>query len=203
MARPVVPGRFVARDATDGCHQRPYLTLTTFYALAGQPQKARGYLARYEAEVPKDSASQRLRFNDTRGALGALALSEGRPRDAIREIWAADTTYDGPDGNCAICIMDDLGAAWRSAGVPDSALYYWEKYLSTPYYGREGMDGTQAALIHKWVGELYEAKGDIPNAVRHYREFVKRWDKADPMLQPNVAEVKRRLSRMADMERKG
>jgi len=183
--------------------QRAYLTLTTFYALAGQPQKARGYLARYESEVPKDSASQRLRFNDTRGALGAIALAEGRPRDAIREFWAADTTYDGPDGNCAICIMDDVGAAWRAAGEPDSALYYWEKYLSTPYYGREGMDGTQAALIHRWAGELYEAKGDIPNAVRHYREFVKRWDRADPMLQPKVAEVKRRLSRMADTEKKG
>jgi len=42
----------------------------------------------------------------------------------------------------------------------------------------------------------------VLNAAKHYREFVSRWEHADPDLQPMVAEVRRRLSRMADVERK-
>jgi len=110
--------------------------------------------------------------------------------------------YDGPNGNCAICIYDDLGLAWRRAGVVDSAIYYWEKYLTTPYYGREGFDAGQSALMHKWLGELYEGKGDVRNAARHYTEFVRRWEHADAKLQPKVQEVRRRLARLADVERK-
>lgn len=149
-----------------------------------------------------DSVTRRIQEPGRHGTLGAIAISEGRPLDAVKEFWRADTTYDGPDGNCSICVMDDVGLAWRSANVPDSAIYYWEKYLNTPYYGREGMDGSQAALMHKLLGELYETKGDLPNAAKHYREFVSRWERADPKLQPKVAEVRRRLSRVADVERK-
>jgi tetratricopeptide (TPR) repeat protein len=180
---------------------RPYFGFASFFALTGQPQRARALLAQYDADVP-DSNTRRIREPGRHSVLGAIALGEGRPLDAVREFWRADTTYDGPDGSCAICVLDEVGGAWRAAGVPDSAIFYWEKYLNTPYYGREGMDAFQAALMHKWLGELYESKGDAANAAKHYREFVLRWDHADPDLQPKVAEVRRRLSRMADVERK-
>jgi hypothetical protein len=169
--------------------------------MARQPQRARVFLAEDDADMP-DSITRRIQEPGRHGALGAIALAEGRPLDAVKEFWRADTTYDGPDGNCSICVMDDVGLAWRSAGVPDSAIFYWEKYLNTPYYGREGMDGSQAALMRKWLGEQYELKGDMTNAAKNYREFVKRWEHADPRLQPKVAEVRRKLSRMADVERK-
>jgi tetratricopeptide (TPR) repeat protein/tRNA A-37 threonylcarbamoyl transferase component Bud32 len=180
---------------------RPYLGLATFFAMARQPQRARVFFAMNDADMP-DSNTRRIREPGRHSALGAIALGEGRPLDAVREFWHADTTYDGPDGSCSICMMDDVGRAWRAAGVPDSAIFYWEKYLNTPYYGREGMDASQAALMHKWLGELYEAKSDLPNAAKHYRMFVQRWEHADPELQPKVADVRRRLARMADVERK-
>jgi len=180
---------------------RPYRGLATFYAMAKQPQRARAFLAQDDADMP-DSTTRRIQEPGRHGVLGAIAMAEGRPLDAVREFWRADTTYDGPSGNCAICVMDDVGLAWRAAGVPDSAIFYWEKYLNTPYYGREGMDASQAAMMHKWLGEQYELKGDVANAAKHYREFVKRWEHADPQLQPKVAEVRRRLSRMANVEGK-
>ena len=71
-----------------------------------------------------------------------------------------------------------------------------------PYYGREGMDALGGALLHKQLGELYEAKGDAANAAPEYREFLRSWEHADAELQPKVAEVRRRLSRMADVEKK-
>jgi hypothetical protein len=50
------------------------------------------------------------------------------------------------------------------------------------------------------LGELYESKGDATNAARHYRELVRLWERADPPLQPKVTEVRRRLSRLSNVE---
>ena len=86
--------------------------------------------------------------------------------------------------------------------MADSAIYYWERYLTIPYYGRQNMDAIQRPLILKRLGELYESKGNTTKASENYREFLKLWENADPRLQPKVAEVRRRLSRMADAERR-
>jgi tetratricopeptide (TPR) repeat protein len=180
---------------------RPYSGLVSFFAAAGQPQRARALLTQYQAEIP-DSTVRRIRQPEIHGMQGAIAISEKRYSDAVREFWKADTTYDGPDGNCAICVLDDIGWAWNYAGVADSAIYYWEKYLATPYYGRQGMDASQRVLIVKRLGELYDAKGDVANAAKRYREFLKLWENADARLQPKVNEVRRKLSRLADTERK-
>jgi hypothetical protein len=42
--------------------------------------------------------------------------------------------------------------------------------------------------------------GDAANAVRYYREFIDLWKRADAELQPRIAEVRRRISRLADVE---
>jgi tRNA A-37 threonylcarbamoyl transferase component Bud32/tetratricopeptide (TPR) repeat protein len=180
---------------------RPYIGLAEFFALAGQPQRARVFLAQFDADMP-DSVTRRIREPARHEALGTIALAEGRSQDALRELWRSDTTYDGPDGACAVCVLDDVAMAWQRAGVADSAIYYYEKWLNTPFWGREGNDAFLAATIHRSLGELYESKGDAPNAAKHYREFLKRWEHADASLQPQVADVRRKLSRLADVERK-
>jgi hypothetical protein len=134
--------------------------------------------------------------------LAAIAGAEGRHQDAVRELWRSDTAYDGPNGNCAICIFDDIGWEWSKAGAADSAIYYWEKYLSTPYYGRYTMDASQKPLILKRLGELYESKGDAANAARYYREFLALWSRADARLRPRVEDARFRLSRVTDLERR-
>jgi len=179
---------------------RPYTGLASFFAAAGQPQRSRALLAQYDADMP-DSTIRRIRQPERHAILGVIAQSEKRYSEAIREFWKADTTYDGPDGNCAICVWDDIGWAWNQAGVADSAVYYFEKYLNTPYFGRQGMDASQRPLIVKRLGELYESKGDVPNAAKRYREFLELWENADPKLQPKVGEVRRKLARLADVER--
>lgn len=179
---------------------RPYTGIAAFFAAAGQPQRSRAILAQYDADMP-DSTIRRIREPERHGILGVIAVSEKRYPEAIQELWKADTTYDGPDGSCAICVLDDIGWAWNYAGVADSAIYYFEKYLTTPSFGRQGMDASQRPLIVKRLGELYESKGDVANATRRYREFLKLWENADQRLQPKVAEVRRKLSRLADVER--
>src|SRR3712207_8664631 len=52
------------------------------------------------------------------------------------------------DWSSDVCSSDlDIGWAWNFAGVADSAIHYWVKFLETPYYGRQGFDGSQRPLI--------------------------------------------------------
>jgi tetratricopeptide (TPR) repeat protein/tRNA A-37 threonylcarbamoyl transferase component Bud32 len=181
--------------------QRPYAGLGAFFAAAGRAQRARSLQILNDADM-SDTSARRTREPERHALLGAIALAEVRYQDAIRELWRSDTTYDGPAGNCSICILDDIGWVWSRAGVADSAIHYWEKFLETPYYGRHNFDASQRPLILKRLGELYEAKGDTTNAARRYREFVRLWERAEPKLQPKVTEVRRKLSRLADVARR-
>jgi hypothetical protein len=56
--------------------------------------------------------------------------------------------------------------------------------------------------MHKRAGELYEARNDRDNALSHYLKFVDLWKNADPELQPRVAEVRARIARLKDRERR-
>jgi hypothetical protein len=85
-------------------------------------------------------------------------------------------------------------------GVADSAIFYLEKYLDTPMYGRQGMDASTKPLMLKRLGELYEGKGNVVKAAEYYREFIELWERAEPRLQPKVSEARRRLARLADTE---
>jgi hypothetical protein len=181
--------------------QRPYLGIAAFYANAGQPAKAKTWMARWEAEVP-DSTLRRTLEPGRRGVQGAIALAEGRYADAIRDIWAADSTYDGPSGNCAMCIYDDLAFVHARAGAADSAIYWYERYLREEFYGRFNFEGGAKPIMLKRLGELYERVGNVEKAALTYREFLSLWDKADPRLQPKVAEVRQALSRLANVERR-
>ena len=58
------------------------------------------------------------------------------------------------------------------------------------------------ASMLEMAGELNEQLGNREQAARRYQQFVALWRNADAELQPQVAEVRRRLSRMADVERR-
>ena len=87
--------------------------------------------------------------------------------------------------------------------MPDSAIATFERFISTPFYGRFQLraDPANLAGAYKRLGELYEAKGDKQKAASYYNRFVELWRNADPELQPKVAEVKRKLARMGDVEK--
>jgi tRNA A-37 threonylcarbamoyl transferase component Bud32/tetratricopeptide (TPR) repeat protein len=181
--------------------QRPYLGLASFYASAGNVVKARAFAARDSASIPNET-ERRIREPGRHGIQAAIALAEKHYADAIRAIWRADTTYDGPNGSCGICLYDDLAWTYDRAGTPDSAIHYFEQFIHTPFQNKQNFAAGQMALMHKRLGELYEAKGDATKAAENYRAFLSLWANADAQQQPKVAEVRRKLSRLADVETK-
>jgi hypothetical protein len=71
---------------------------------------------------------------------------------------------------------------------------HWERYLGESFNRSPSRDAVILAGVHKRLGELYEAKGDLAKAESHYTDFVNLWKAADAELQPKVAEVNRRLA---------
>jgi len=173
---------------------RPYQGLATTYAYAGRPDRARAVLASFDK-----GAQQVQQINDelTRHSmLGAIAIGEKRYADAITEYRAADI------GTCMACPLAPLAYAYDLAGQTDSAITVFERFVNTPDALRTGTDGQYLAVSHKRLGELYEAKNDQENALSHYLKFVDLWKNADPELQPKVAEVRARIARLKDRERR-
>ncbi len=170
--------------------QRPYLGMIQFYARAGSPARARELLRRYEAEL---NAKDRADTTEARyEALAAIAIGESRFPEAL------DYRTRGREKNpgCVLCGLFDLGEIHDRAGRPDSAIDYYERFLSTPNLFRMGWDSGLRWLVYRRLGELYEARGDRPKAADYYNRLIEQWKDAEPELEPIIADVKARIARL-------
>ena len=160
---------------------RPYMALARAFAALGRPDRARPYAVALEAQ----------RMNGERfGWLVAItraevAMSEHRWDDALKAL------PDTLTGQCRPCISLARGMAYDGRGTADSAIRSYEQYASAPL-----MAGTERVLALQRLGELYEAKGNVSAALKWYRQFAAAWQRAEPALQPQVADVKRRIARL-------
>lgn len=175
------------------------------YAMGGRVDRARQVLARYDAGAALDTVRRRLDDPNRHLALGEIALAEKRWRAAIAEFRRSDSTSLGlPNGVCRMCVYGPLGRAFERAGMPDSAIVFYELYLNTPYFmrGDEGKTGDGqgdpywSAIISRRLGELYEQKGDRVKAADNYGRFVALWSTADAEFQPLVAAARASLARL-------
>jgi len=174
---------------------RPYVGLAQVYAIAGRPDRAREMLADYEQDTqgiaPDVLAATRHQL------LSAIAMAEGRYMDAAREARAGDF------GSCTICMLPTLGIAYDAGQQPDSAIAVFTRYIESPaLLNRVGSSQFFLAGSYKRLGELWEAKGNREKAAHYYALFIDLWKNADADLQPKVAEVRRRLARLGDIEGK-
>jgi tetratricopeptide (TPR) repeat protein len=165
---------------------RPYMVLARAFAALGHPDRARPYLAGLER--------QRV-VGERYGYLVAItraevAMAERRWDDALKAV--PDTLA----GECRPCISLARGMAYDGRGTADSAIRSYEQYVTAPL-----MAGTERVLALQRLGELNEAKGNVSAALKWYRQFADAWRKAEPELQPQVADVRRRIARLETAER--
>jgi tetratricopeptide (TPR) repeat protein len=122
--------------------------------------------------------------------VGDAALFEGRADEALRRYRARSS------GECFTCQMADVARAFNLLGQTDSAIVYYERYVSTPNTGRANSDAFRLAEAYLRLGGLYEAKGDARKAIGRYEDFVELWKNADPDRQPIVAEARATIRRL-------
>ncbi|HEU4721071.1 MAG TPA: serine/threonine-protein kinase [Gemmatimonadaceae bacterium] len=169
--------------------------LGSTFAILGATDRARAMLKLGDAAV-RDSVERRRRQSQRTNLEGDIASAENRIEDAVRAYRRSEIAGDGLPEGCPFCAHASVGMAYDRANMADSAIANLERYLSTPSPGRVFLDRWLRAPAHKRLGELYEAKGDNAKAVSHYTAFVRLWERADPDMQPKVAEVRTRMERI-------
>jgi tetratricopeptide (TPR) repeat protein/tRNA A-37 threonylcarbamoyl transferase component Bud32 len=180
--------RFPLDSAGEG--DRAFDLIARLYADAGQVARAKQLVEQAEAlETPLER--QRGPDADRRYTLGVIAMAEGRVWEGELELRrAADEDW------CPICVLPALARAYEVAGKPDSAIATYERYAATPWEWRFETDNTELGFTRKRLGELYERRGDVVRARAHYTAVLELWRRADPELQPVVAEVRQRLAHL-------
>jgi tetratricopeptide (TPR) repeat protein/tRNA A-37 threonylcarbamoyl transferase component Bud32 len=169
---------------------RPYPMLATAYAMAAQPARARALIKEYNSVVPAG-----VRRGDQLGnqAEGYTALAEGKSTEALA---AFRTGWD--EAACTNCLLADMGRTYDILHQPDSALAVYRRSAENPgglfrVYG----DQFDLAQDYRRIGELYEEKGDRQKALEYYGRLTGLWKDADAELQPQVAEIKQRMAKLA------
>jgi tetratricopeptide (TPR) repeat protein len=171
------------------------LWLVFAYAEFGAPAKARAVLDGHEARL--DALRRRQEESFATQDRGLIALAEGRVDSAIAYFRRSDMDSDGlPAGNCTVCAPILLGFAFDRAGHADSARKYLTEFAQMDGTSHVGVDQHYLAPTLFRLGELYENAGDAAHATEYYGRFVDLWAKADPELQPRVADARRRIEQL-------
>jgi tetratricopeptide (TPR) repeat protein len=163
---------------------RPYPEVGAVYAAGGRADRAKQFLAGVERQYNEKDAEYGYRIHRLRAE---IAMAERRWDDAIRHLPA-----DMP-ARCSNCLSVPRAEAYDARGDADSALVWYLDQAKMP-----GALGIEPVLVTRRLGELYSAKGDIANALVWYQRFVDAWKDAEPRLQPQVADVRRRIARLKD-----
>ncbi len=167
--------------------ERPYAVLAFSYARLGDAARARGLLA--EQATALDSIQIRGATTGRAFALGEIALADGKPTEAIaryREGFANDAT-------CLPCFASALARAFDAAGNADSAFAWGERYLASTNRARIGTDWSEMPALLIRMGDISAERGDRAKAAGYYQQYVDLRRDADPVLQPEVAGVKKKL----------
>lgn len=171
---------------------RPYGDLGAAFAIFGRTDRARGVLAQI-AQI-SDTVARRNRQPDAHRIQAEIDLAENRGSEAVTEFRRADNLPDGPVGEDPSVVLVMTGRAFDKAAQSDSAIAMYEQYLRSQTVDRVFTDIVAMPWIQRRLGELYEAKGDRARTVAHYTVFVDLWKNADPDLQPQVADVRKKLA---------
>lgn len=164
---------------------RPYFQLALFYAIAGDPTRARQLWREYESEVDPELRGDNESFRHA--VAGAIALAEGNEKEAVDEFRRSDV------GGCVTCTLYPLARAYEAAGQPDSAISVYEQSLTRADPFRLFVDQGSGGLTLERLGQLYDERGDRERAAEYYARFVELWEGADPELQPRVQAAQQRL----------
>jgi hypothetical protein len=151
---------------------RPYVAVGELYAALGDVPRA----AELQAALEREGLN-RGRFAEAawRRLRGEILVAKHRYLEAQAELRQAAATDE-----CAICSLAPLARSYDLAGVPDSAIAAYRRYLDTPWMKRLENDAVERGPILLRLGELYDTRGDRGRAAAADRELAALWQAGDP-----------------------
>jgi tetratricopeptide (TPR) repeat protein len=159
------------------------------YAAGGRVARARALLARWDSlQAPLRVRDDAARF----GMVAEIAEAEGKWPEALAAWRASDI------GKCTFCAAPGLARVYERMGQRDAAIAAFERFLAVPHYlARPEQDAMHRADAHRRLATLYEAAGANEKAIAQYEAFARLWQDADAELQPQVAEARTAIRRLA------
>ena len=170
------------------------------YGQVGDAANAKA-IAAYIDSATTDTATRRVETWRRQQSAGWIAFAERRYLDAVTEFKRAERLPDGPRGGIREA-DSEIGLSFDRAGIVDSAIGRYEHFVQAVVSDRSIEDALHLAWILRRLGDLYEGKGAVDSAVRSYRRFLDLWKGADAALNPQIAQVRLRLARLSEAQRK-
>jgi eukaryotic-like serine/threonine-protein kinase len=170
---------------------RPYNLLIQLFARAGDGDRARALFRDFEEAVPAE-----LRGDQRTSRLwlaAAMARGEGDYAEALRQLTLAE-----PLEACVRCIAQAKAVLFDISEQPDSAIAYYERFISEHAPRGLWQDAYGLATSHERLAELYELRGELDRAVYHAGRFVELWQDADPLLRARVNSKLALLARLQE-----
>ena len=172
-----------------GVLDRDYLQRIELEIALGDVTRARALLVEWTSAVPPELFP--VVAVEIDAARGVIALASGNSTEAIRYFRKADaaTSRDRP-------IPDRFAHAFDVGGQQDSAIVYYERFVSERNAQFRYVNIIELAHSYRRLGELYEERGDVAKAIQRYGDFVELWKRADPALQPAVQSARERIAKL-------
>jgi len=168
---------------------RPYSALVTTLAATGRVADAKRVLTGWAASMPPELA--RVQGWRIATARGEVLLAEKNGAGALAAFRAGDST------GCVPCAWPNYARAYDAMGKRDSAIFWYEKYLSSSsVLLSNAAHARLLAQAYRRLGELHEDAGHTEEALQRYGDFIALWKKADASLQPAVKAAKERMARL-------
>ena len=159
--------------------------IARLYLAAGARSRVAPLLA---AARVTDSLLERDLVGERSWTTGVLALSEGKPAEAIEKLRvASERLY------CTNCVYPDLGRAYEAAGRLREAAEAYRFYLTTPWLWRYESDGAELGGVLQRLAEVSLKLGNRDEAVEAFRKLETLWRGADPALVRVVDALRQRL----------
>jgi tetratricopeptide (TPR) repeat protein len=99
--------------------------------------------------------------------------------------------------DCNNCLDDWVGRRWEVSNQPDWAAAAYARFLDVPDASRADYDASERPVLLRRLGELNEQLGRREEALKRYSQLVNLWQHADADLEPQVADVKQRMVKLA------
>ena len=122
--------------------------------------------------------------------LARLAMARGQPAAALPLL----RTYRDKNG-CISCGLLEIGEAFDAQNQPDSAAAVYLQLATQPESGPGSRQFDLPPALRR-LGELAESKGDKAKAVEYYSRLLDLWRNAEPELQPQIAQVRKRVAEL-------
>jgi len=177
----------------------PQSWLAGVMASTGNLEEAKKWRAEHTKFHLSADAEENSDFGKTMDAyvdarLGTLSVDE-----AIASMLASTD-----DMGCAAqgCYRDWIGDLEAERGNIEAAIAHYEAWTDGFNMFKLGQDEGGIAVYNFRLGALYEQLGNFDEAIKRYTFMADRWKDADAVLQPQVAEARRRIETLLDRKAK-